>query len=53
MVEIKNRGGGDLTASAVQCLVHCAAILALLFHPFNHTLIIDVIEFVKIIMMFQ
>jgi hypothetical protein len=37
---------GDLTTSAAQCLVHCAAISALLF-LFNHTLIIDVIAFVK------
>jgi hypothetical protein len=30
MVEIENEVRGDLAASAVQCCVHCAAILALL-----------------------
>ncbi len=47
MVEIKIEVRGDLRASAAQYLVHFTAISALLIFFFNHTLIIDVIAFVK------
>ena len=46
MVVIKNRGEGDLRASAAQCLVDCTAISAI-YSSSNHTLIINVMAFVK------